>query len=1554
MATPGGASVGLTWKAPEWNGGSRITGYRVVASPADGSCIATDTTATCNGLTNGRPYTFTVIASNVAGESTPSTASATVTPRVTPDPPTGVQVTPHNGAVSVMWTAPAFNGGAAISRYTVQTIPLTQGCTVTSDTTAECVGLSNGTAYTVSVQATNEAGDSFFSEPSDPVTPFTVPDAPTSVAVVPLDTAVQVTWTAPSWNGGSPVTGYTVITSPDEGTCVSTGEAAATCSGLSNGTPYTFSVVATNAAGDSVASDASEAVTPRTVPGAPTDVAAVPGDHSALLSWTPPVDNGGAVIESYSVSATPAGGLCEVTGATALCSGLTNGTAYEFTVVARNVAGPSVASVASAAVVPRTTPDTPTGVVATPRDAAIDVTWTASAFNGGADIVSYRATALPGGASCGWTDGPLACTTTDLANGTPYTVTVTASNAAGDSVASAESALVTPRTIPTPPTTVVAVAGSRTATLTWAAPADNGGAEVTGYLVTASPGGRSCEWSEGPLTCSVTELANGTAYSFTVVAVNIAGNSEPSEPSAEVTPVSVPGSPTNVIATAGDASVVLGWTAPTDDGGSPLTDYTVTSSVDEGTCAVSDLTATCTGLTNGTPRTFTVIAENAVGASAVGATSIVVTPRTVPGAPTNVLGTPGNSAVALVWAAPALTGGADITGYEVTTTPAGGPCSPTGVTGATCVGLVNGTSYSFTVKALNAAGTGVASDPSAPVTPRKVPAAPTGVTALPDNGAAAVSWTAPVDTGGSPISSYSVVTTPAGGTCLIVGTTANCTALKNGTAYTFSVKAANEAGASLPSLPSAAVTPRTVPDAPTNVAGTPGASTATVTWVAPANTGGSPITAYTVMASPAAGPCTVNALTATCTKLANGLPYTFTVKATNIAGDSLPSAASAAVTPRTIPGPVMAFAGSLVEGAVALTWQQPAISGGAPVIDYKLETRTSADSPWNAQTVATTSATVAANPGDTVMARVSARNAAGLGPATELASPVVLPTPKIDPPIVIEAQQIVGGQLGEAVVTITAKKLKPSSVIDGWAFSTQVKLFEAQADASGGYSTQVKVPMGLEAGDHTLLVRGFDGKDKRVEARIGFKVSDDGTVIALVKPNASIEPDANALNAFHALDNPVTFAATAVAAMSLVSVGAAAAESAAAAAASVRTDLKFRFMEHHDDDDDEEAAWGDRTGVWKMPGTGWFESAFLAFTLWIGPRSPLVAKLLVDSAPLRAMIGVWSLALPLVALAVGVHSALDTYGELVPPSAIALTLIMVIGIFDPIAGVLGVGAFAAVALSAGVAHDATHVRFTMGLLLLGAGPGVIAAYIRPYRRPLPEGHHDWWERFVDAVMVPIIAGWATTKMVGALSSMAELDLPINEYRYSIGVAVGVAMFFRVVLDHQAVRWYPQRLLTFAPKPRPPGMAQKVSSVVVKGLIFVFISIAFIGNVWQLWAGLALLLIPYVVALWSAHLPNSPWLYQVVPHGVPKLLTELSLGTLLVLALGQVMEPGPAFARWAFVLVSIPAFIINMLSLFGRHPADGAPRWYAHRDRTVFYRCVSVVVFCILMYLMFFK
>src|SRR5207245_2456773 len=133
----------------------------------------------------------------------------------------------------------------------------------------------------------------------------------------------------------------------------------------------TFSVVAHNAIGSSTASAASNSVTPASVPGAPTAVSTTAGNASAAVSWTAPASDGGSAITSYTVSSSPAGGSATVTGTSASVTGLTNGTAYTFSVVAHNAIGSSTASAASNSVTPlappppATVPGTPTGVTAT-------------------------------------------------------------------------------------------------------------------------------------------------------------------------------------------------------------------------------------------------------------------------------------------------------------------------------------------------------------------------------------------------------------------------------------------------------------------------------------------------------------------------------------------------------------------------------------------------------------------------------------------------------------------------------------------------------------------------------------------------------------------------------------------------------------------------------------------------------------------------------------------------------------------------------------------------------------------------------------------------------------------------------------------------------------------------------------------------------------------------------------------------------------------------------------------------------------------------------------
>lgn len=89
-------------------------------------------------------------------------------------------------------------------------------------------------------------------------------------------------------------------------------------------------------------------------------------------------------------------------------------------------------------------------------------------------------------------------------------------------------------TVPSPPRNVAAEAGDKSATVTFSAPADDGGAEITQYTATSNPGGFSATCPASP--CVVEQLSNGTSYAFTVTATNKAGESEASSPSNSVTP----------------------------------------------------------------------------------------------------------------------------------------------------------------------------------------------------------------------------------------------------------------------------------------------------------------------------------------------------------------------------------------------------------------------------------------------------------------------------------------------------------------------------------------------------------------------------------------------------------------------------------------------------------------------------------------------------------------------------------------------------------------------------------------------------------------------------------------------------------------------------------------------------------------------------------------------------------------------------------------------------------------------------------------------------------
>ena len=351
-----------------------------------------------------------------------------------------------------------------------------------------------------------------------------------------------------------------------------------------------------------------------------------------------------------------------------------------------------------------------------------------------------------------------------------------------------------------PPANVVGVAANGAVILSWDWPFPG----PVSFATLANPGEIVTTTSSRRVI--VRGLTNGTRYAFGVTASNSLGTSEPASPLVEVVPGTVAGAPDapgDVTATPANGSAVVSWTAPAAYG-SPVTSYTIMSIPDGITVTTTATNVEVSGLRNGTSYQFVVVATNAVGTGAVSAPSTAITPAGPPSPPTNLIATRGDTTATISWTVP-RDNGSPITSYTVTPNPYRPPTVTTSPS-ATVTGLTNGTSYTFTVKAINGIGASGSSAPSNAVVPAGVPQPPTEVTASPRNGAAVIYWKAP-DANGSAITSYNVTSTPGGLTVTTSDTAARLSGLTNGTSYTFRVTASNALGMGAASAASNAIVP---------------------------------------------------------------------------------------------------------------------------------------------------------------------------------------------------------------------------------------------------------------------------------------------------------------------------------------------------------------------------------------------------------------------------------------------------------------------------------------------------------------------------------------------------------------------------------------------------------------------------------------------------------------------------------------------------------------------------------------------------------------------------
>ena len=401
-------------------------------------------------------------------------------------------------------------------------------------------------------------------------------------------------------------------------------------------------------------------------------------------------------------------------------------------------------------------PSAPTMTITGTGSSASGV-FTAPFYTGSTAITSYRLTCSSGlGATVTGTASASPVAVTGLTTSASYTCTTAAYNTAGWSVESSASSAFSAYGPPAAPTINSLTVGSAQVIVAFSGGLTNG-STITNYQYSTNSGSTWTTLSPASTTSpfTISGLTNGTTYGIALRAVNAGGSGTASAVSS-ATPYTTPGAPTINSVTAGNAQVVVAFSAGTTNG-STITNYEYSTNSGSTWTTLSPASTTSpftiSGLTNGTTYGIALRAVNAGGSGTASAVSSA-TPYTTPGAPTITSTSSGASGVIyLYFSAPASNGGSALSNYQYSTN--GGSTwttrSPTATSSPITVsGLSNGTTYSMVIRAVNAAGSG-SSSAAVSAKAYTLPAAPT-VAAEGVDRASYLGWNSNGD-GGDPITS---------------------------------------------------------------------------------------------------------------------------------------------------------------------------------------------------------------------------------------------------------------------------------------------------------------------------------------------------------------------------------------------------------------------------------------------------------------------------------------------------------------------------------------------------------------------------------------------------------------------------------------------------------------------------------------------------------------------------------------------------------------------------------------------------------------------------------
>ena len=628
------AGLLLSWQAPDNDGGAAVTDYKIEQSGDNGSSWSTVTHAVSNAtslqinnLSAAKAYKFRVSAINTAGTSPASSIFSVTTSATYPGVARLLQINQATStSLQLSWLAPLSDGGSSIIDYQIE-LSSDGGSTwtvlddpATASTSYQVTNLTPATSFQLRVTAINSIGSGSASLAVTGTTLATVPNKPTALTTSQITyNSLQLSWLAPEYNGGSAVADYKIEISQDAGqnwTLIRESTSTTTTfsvTGLSPVSNYLFRVTAVNRIGSSAVSDSASATTLATTPGLPKLLTAVDVKADSLkLTWLDPDSDGGSDILDYRVEMKQGTSWVEISdGVSTLTelavTGLDPLTSYSFRVTAINGIGSGpTSSVFTISTIASKAPSASTSITFTNiKSTSVSINWAPVVAE--VPVTNYTVDYSVNGVSWTSVSKKVSLTTSisisSLKPATQYTVRVSAINSEGKGQY-AYNTFTTSSVAPNPPTALVASAiTGNSFNLAWNAPANNGGSQITNYIIEINGGqyswDRVAHDPSNQTNIAITNLAPGVQYVVRVKAVNGIGSSAISKSLNVKTAAVLPSTPTGLtVKKVTKNSAIISWN-PANSGGSAITDYILEYSTDSGKTwtKVSRSPSTATNLT---------------------------------------------------------------------------------------------------------------------------------------------------------------------------------------------------------------------------------------------------------------------------------------------------------------------------------------------------------------------------------------------------------------------------------------------------------------------------------------------------------------------------------------------------------------------------------------------------------------------------------------------------------------------------------------------------------------------------------------------------------------------------------------------------------------------------------------------------------------------------------------------------------------------------------------------------------------------------------------------